>query len=484
MEIKLDKKNETNAFIIVSVKEEDYKAKYDKKLEDYRKQATIKGFRPGKAPLSLVKKMIGKEVRMDEVNDVVTKGINDYIQEEKLDLLGAPLPQTENVDFAKAKDFEFSYEIGLVPNFDYDISEKVEAANYKIDITSKEVDTYINNLRTRFGGVENPEVSDKDDFVYGEIYKIQEDAEENASKTFSVETLIPTNKISESQVDKFIGVKGGDTFTFDMEEALPDARERGFALGLEKEDAAELKGEFTMKVESITRRIAAELDEEFFKKIGAYKPVEPKMVTETIEGTEAEEAQVELEEDNEPEVMNEEEFRNEIMTRLKADYEKEGEALTEIYLRRDLIENTKMDLPDDFLKRWLMFANEGKFTKEQIDEEYPEFIKEMKWSLIQNRILKDKEVEITREDIMVEARREVQNMMARMGGGMQLPEAQMDSMAESFLKAEDGKHYQQIANQAMRNRSMQTIRESVSLKEKLISEEEFTEIAETIQKYS
>ncbi|WP_338765586.1 trigger factor [Bernardetia sp. ABR2-2B] len=474
MEIKLEKKNETNAFIHVSVKEEDYKAKFDKKLEDYRKQASIKGFRPGKAPMSLVNKMIGKEVRMDEVNDVVTKGVSDYIQEEKLDLLGAPIPQAENVDFGKSREFEFSYEIGLVPDFEYDISEKVEAENYKIDITSKEVDNYIDNLRSRFGTVENPEESDKEDFVYGEIFQMSKDEKGNETKSFSVETLIPINKITESEAEKFVGVKGGDTFTFTMEEALPNERERGFALGLEKEDAAKLSGEFTMVVESITRRIPAVMDEEFFKKVGAFKPVEPKAV---VEG---EEAQEESEEQAEPEVMNEEEFRNEIMTRLKDDYAKEGEALTDIYIRRDLIENTKIDLPDEFLKRWLAFANEGKFTKEQIEEEYPEFIKEMKWSLIQNRILKDKEVEITREDIMAEARKEVQNMMMRMGGGMQLPEAQMDNMAESFLKAEDGKHYQQIATQAMRNRSMQAIRESVSLKEKVVSEEEFAQIAESL----
>lgn len=474
MEIKLEKKSETNAFIHVSVVEEDYKAKFDKKLEDYRKQASIKGFRPGKAPMSLVKKMIGKEVRMDEVNDIVTKGVSDYIQEEKLDLLGAPVPQTEKVDFAKSKDFEFSYEIGLVPDFNYDISENVVADNYKIDITTKEVDTYINNLRTRFGSVENPEESEKDDFVYGEIYKMEKDEEGNETKTFSVETLIPTNKIAASQVDKFVGVKAGNEFTFDMVEALPNERERGFALGLEKEDAAKLSGEFTMVVESITRRIPAVMDEEFFKKVGAYKPVEPKMVTE------GEEAQEEIEEENEPELMNEEEFRNEILARLKEDYAKEAEALTDIYLRRDLIENTKIDLPDEFLKRWLEFANEGKFTKEQIEEEYPEFIKEMKWSLIQNRILKDKKVEITKEDILGEARREVQNMLMRMGGGMQVPEAQMDNMAESFLLAEDGKHYQQIATQAMRSRSMQAIRESVTLKDKVVSEEEFAKIAESL----
>jgi len=472
VEIKLEKKSETNGFIHVSVKEEDYKAKFDKKLEDYRKQASIKGFRPGKAPMSLVKKMIGKEVRMDEVNDIVTKGVSDYIQEEKLDLLGAPVPQPKDTNWAKETEFEFSYEIGLVPNFDYDISEKVVADNYKIDITTKEVDTYIDNLRTRFGSVENPEESAKDDFVYGEIFQMSKDEEGNETKSFSVETLIPTNKLAESQVDKFIGVKGGDSFTFDMAEALPNERERGFALGLEKEDAAKLSGEFTMVVESITRRIPAELDEEFFKKVGAYKPVEPKLVT---EGEEAQE-----EEQPEPEVMNEEEFRNEIMTRLKEDYDKEGQALTDIYLRRDLIENTKIDLPDEFLKRWLMFANEGKFTAEQIEEEYPEFIKEMKWSLLQNRILKDKEVEITREDILAEARKEVQNMMMRMGGGMQLPEAQMDNMAESFLRAEDGKHYQQIATQAMRQRSMQAIRESVTLKDKVVSEEEFAKIAESL----
>lgn len=484
MEIKLEKKNETNAFIHVSVKEEDYKAKFNKKLEDYRKQATIKGFRPGKAPMSLVQKMIGKEVRMDEVNDIVTKGVSDYIQEEKLDLLGAPIPQPKDTNWAKEKEFDFSYEIGLVPAFDYDISEKVEADNYKIDITTKEVDTYIDNLRTRFGSVENPEESEKDDFVYGEIFQMTKDEEGNETKTFSVETLIPTNKLAESQAAKFISVKSSDTFVFDMIEALPNEKERGFALGLEKDDAAKLSGEFTMVVESITRRIPAVMDEEFFKKVGAYKPVEPiepKMVTEsTEEGENQVEVIQEEEEQKEPEVMNEEEFRNEIMTRLREDYAKEAEALTDIYLRRDLIENTKIDLPDEFLKRWLAFANEGKFTIEQIEEEYPEFIKEMKWSLIQNRILKDKEVEITREDIMSEARKEVQNMMMRMGGGMQLPEAQMNNMAESFLKADDGKHYQQIATQAMRNRSMSTIRESVSLKEKVVSEDEFAKIAESL----
>ncbi|WP_291723986.1 trigger factor [Bernardetia sp.] len=474
MEIKLEKKNETNAFIHVSVKEEDYKAKFDKKLEDYRKQASIKGFRPGKAPMSLVKKMIGKEVRMDEVNDVVTKGVSDYIQEEKLDLLGAPIPQPKDTNWSKEKEFEFSYEIGLVPDFDYDISENVKADNYKIDITTKEVDNYIDNLRSRFGSVENPEESEKGDFVYGEIFQMGKDEEGNETKTFSVETLIPTNKIADSQVEKFVGVKGGDNFTFDMAEALPNEKERGFALGIETEDAAKLSGEFTMVVESITRRIPAPLDEEFFKKIGAYKPAKPEPV---VEG---EEPKAEEQEQPEPEVMNEEEFREEILNRLKEDYAKEAEALTDIYLRRNLIENTKIDLPDEFLKRWLAFANEGKFTAEQIEEEYPEFVKEMKWSLIQNRILKDKEVEITREDIIAEARKEVQNMMMRMGGGMQLPESQMDSMAESFLQADNGKHYQQIATQAMRQRSMEAVRESVTLNDKVVTEEEFAEIAESL----
>ena len=476
MEIKLEKKNETNAFIHVSVKEEDYKAKYDKKLEDYRKQASIKGFRPGKAPMSLVKKMIGKEVRMDEVNDVVTKKVSDYIREEKLDLLGAPIPQAKDVDWGKEKEFEFSYEIGLAPEFDYDISESVKANNYKIDITTKEVDNYIENLRSRFGSVENPEESEKGDFVYGEIFQMGKDEEGNETKTFSVETLIPTNKIADSQVEKFIGVKGGDDFTFDMVEAFPKEKERGFALGIETEDAAKLSGEFTMVVESITRRIPAPLDEEFFKKIGAFKPVKPAPV---VEG---EETEVEGQEQSEPEVMNEEEFREDIMNRLKNDYEKEANALTDIYLQRDLVENTKIDLPDEFLKRWLEFANEGKFTKEEIEKEYPAFVREMKWSLIQNRILKDKEVEITREDIVAEARKEVENMLMRMGGGMQLPETQMNSMAESFLQADNGKHYQQIATQAMRQRSIQAVRESVTLEDKVVSEEEFAEIAESLNK--
>ena len=211
MDITLDKKDSNVASIKVKLNEADYQSKVNEKIKDYSKKAQIKGFRQGKVPQGLIKKMYGKSILVDEINHMVGHAIQDYIRDNELKILGEPIPnqqQIESVDWDNQVDFEFEYNIGLVDDFKVDLTKKVKVTEYEIDVNDKVIDQTIDDVRSQFGKMTNPEVSEEGDLLYGTL--TQEGTDFSHDTTFDPSVLTKTN------AKKFVGKKKGDVIALDL----------------------------------------------------------------------------------------------------------------------------------------------------------------------------------------------------------------------------------------------------------------------------
>ena len=363
MDITLDKKSSTEASIKVTLKESDYQPNVEEKVKEYAKKATIKGFRPGKVPPSLVKKMYGKSIVVEEINNILSKSLSDYIKKEEIELIGEPLPNMEEaakIDWDNQKEFEFNYSIGMVDDFTYDLSKKQKINSYSIELDKKGLEETLNNVKKQFGTTTNPEVSEAEDAFYGEISQV--DGE------LSHEGLVSWSDLDKKAHKLFKGVKPGDVIEFEVEKTFADAHALSHVLSISEEEAKDLKGKFQFTVKNINRSSPAELNQELFDKVFGKDSVK-----------------------------DEQEFTAKVKEAVEGNYKRE----TDYYLRQSIIEhfvdNTTIEIPESFLKDWLLTSNEGKVTQEDIDREFADYVKSLKWDLIKNKIAKDNEIKVENE---------------------------------------------------------------------------------------
>jgi trigger factor len=260
LEITLDKHSANQASIKLTLNEADYQPKVDAKLKDYAKKAAIKGFRPGKAPISMVKGMYGVSILVEEINAILGESLNTYIKEQPFRILGEPLPvekEDNSIDWKTQKEFDFEYKIGFVENFDLALDNSIQATKYSIQVDDKLVNETIENLKSQYGNSTNPEVSEANDNIYGDLKA----TEGELTKTLS----LPLSKLSEKLAAKFIGVSKDAVVNFDANEV--EKAEWSEAFGLTDEEAAQAAGAFTFEVKNINRTEDAELNQEFFDKI-------------------------------------------------------------------------------------------------------------------------------------------------------------------------------------------------------------------------
>lgn len=437
MDITLDKKGSTEASIKIKLNEADYQPKIEEKVKEYRRKANIKGFRPGKAPAGLIKKMYGKAILVEEINQLISESLPKYIKDNNLNILGEPLPvdnKEESIDWDSQKEFEFAYDIGFVNDFAYDISDKVELTRNKITATDKEIDQEVDYLRNQFGERSNPETVEEDDFVNGVL------REKDAEKHFHV--YLKPAELSKKAAKQFIGLKKDDEITVDIEKLYDDKKKLAENLRVGEDEAAELKGDFTFKVEQINRIVMAEVNQEFFDKL--FGP---------------------------DQVKTEEELRQKIEESLKQNFDNESENLLNRDIRNKLMENTQFEMPDEFLKRWLLATNDGKITLEEIEKDYDEFAKETKWSLISNKITKDNELKVEPEKVREIA---IQQLEAQVGQPGIL--SQLGDQANSILQDYMSKNYMKIYNQAQDQKVLESIKEKITIKEKEVSFDEFKDL--------
>jgi trigger factor len=442
MDIVLEKKDTTNGTIKVNLKESDYQGKVAEKLKEYSKKANIKGFRPGKVPTSLIQKMYGKGILVDEINNLLSSSLNNYIKENKLPIIGDPLPDTDKaakIDWETQKDFEFNYRIGLVAEFKCEVSEKVKLPKYQIQIDDKVVKETLENLRNQYGKMSNPETTEEGDFIYGELKEVNGDFTSNA--------LVPSNKIKKSEQKKFAGKAKGDKIEFDIEKTFEDTAAIAHVTGLSLDEAKTKKGIFELTVTNINRTELAALDQEFFDKIFGKDTVK-----------------------------TEEEFSLKLKDTITENYARESENLTAREIHDHYVNNTKIELPNEFLKKWLFISNEGKVTEEQIEKEYDQYVGELKWSLIKNKIADENNIKVENEEIMAKTKQMIAQQFGNIAITEELQES-FDKIADNYLKQDNGKNYMKMFEQVFFDKVLDLIKSKISFQEKKINVEEFKEIA-------
>jgi trigger factor len=439
LEITLDKHSANQASVKIKLNEADYQPKVDAKLKDYAKKATIKGFRPGKAPVSMVKRMYGTSVLVEEINNLLSSSLNDYLKSQTFRILGDPLPVFEDadkIDWNEQKEFEFSYKIGFVEDVKVNLDGSLEATAYSIKMDEKEVDNTIENLRSQYGKMTNPEVSEENDFLYGDLKS--EDG--TFEKTFS----LPLSKVDKKSLKKFTGLKKGDSVEFDPSKTIK--KDLASTLGVSEEESANLKGNFTFTVQNINRTELAELNQEFFNKLFG-----------------------------EGQVNSEEELRNKVKSIMAENYNKELKVFSDEKIKEKLISNTNIELPESFLKEWLLKANEGKVTEEQVEKEYPIYAKQLAWTIISNAIAKENDIQAEHEDVIEKTKEMIREQFASSGLGSQL-EASMDMFVDNYLKGNEGQNYMQMLTSVQNDKVLSFVKEKADLKEEEIGVDKFQDL--------
>jgi len=442
MEILFDKKDAANASLTVKLTKEDYKSKVDHKIKDYTKKVSIKGFRPGKVPVAVVQKMYGKSLLVEEVSAILAESINTYINENKLRLLGEPLPDNEAtgiVVWNNDADYAFVYNLGLVPDFTVDLTAKTGLTAYDIEVNEKSVQETLENLKQQFGEMVDVETSSEGDFINGKLKEV--------AGTFESTTLLPTSKLAKSELKKFIDLKVGDTVSFDIQKAFDnDAAVIAHFTGASNEVAATMSGQFEFTVETVRHTKLPELNQELFDKVF---------------GKDA--------------VTSVEEFNIKLKETIVDNYKRESKSLLSRELQKALVENTKIDLPSAFLKRWLLTTNEGKISQEQIETEFDYYAKELKWNLIQNQLAEKNNIKVENNEVLDKTK----EMMRTQFGGMPL-DAQMEEFlnkfADNYLKEEKGKNYLKIYEQIVHDKTMEHLLSNIKLATKKVNVEQFQDL--------
>lgn len=449
MNITRENIDDLNAVLKVEIVKTDYAGRVETVLKDYRKKANIKGFRPGMVPIDLIRKMYGKAVRVDEINKVVSENIHKYLTDEKLEILGDPLPKAdeqEPVNFDTQDDFKFSFELGLAPVVELSLSKKDKIDNYVITIDEKMKNDYVSNYTRRFGEFRKSDVADEKDILKGKIEAVDEKGEliengiVNENSTLAVD-IIKDNDIKAS----FIGKKESETVIFDVRKAFPNDNEIAGLLQKKKEETEGLEGNFRFTINEITRFHPAVPGPELYNRIYG-------------EGV----------------VTSEEEFMKKIGEEISANLKKESEFKLKQDLRKMVIEKTDLPLPEEFLKKWLLRVNENT-TVEQIEKEFDSFRNDLKWQLIKNKVAKDNEIKITPEEMQKEAEI-ITRYQFQQYGLFYATDEQLSNYAKETLKREDDA--KRIADKILEDKVLENMKELVKIEDKNITAEEFNKLFE------
>jgi trigger factor len=443
--ITLDKKNSTDGLIKIKVTESDYQLKVEEKTKDYARKASIKGFRAGKVPTGVIKKMFGKSILVDEINHLLSHKLQDYIKENNLKIIGEPLPNREkadSIDWDSQKDFDFEYQVGIAEDFKYELSSKVKVKSYPIEVDEKVIDETITDLKKRFGKVDYPELSEAGDNLFGTLTSNEEGGFNNES------AIIDSSKITKKEQAKFAGLKKDETVTFDIQKIYDDAALTSQLLDVSEEVAKKASGKYSFKINNISRVEPAAINVELFDRVF---------------GKDA--------------VKNEEEFKAKVKETISQNYKRETDFFLEHHIEDHFISSTKINLPEDFLKNWLKATSEGKVTDDVIAKEFDAYTRNLKWDLIKNKIADDSKISVETEEVKARAKEVI---LAQFGGAAFAEQLQdkLDAIADNYLSHENGQNFMRLYNQLRHDKIMKHIRENITVVDKAVSVDEFKKIVQ------
>lgn len=450
MQISKTSIDELNIVVKITIEKQDYEATVNETLKDYRKKANMPGFRKGMVPAGLIKKMYGKSALAEEVNKLLSRELTKYIADEKLDILGEPLPSlTEKaiVDFNSDADFVFAFDLGLSPEIKPDFEKIGKLPYYEIAIDSQLIDNQLDGYSKRFGENVPAEIVGEKETVNGDFAQL--DAEGNIAEggIASQGVQVSVQLIKEDAVKAlFIGAKVGDVVKFNPRLALANDHEVTHLLKVKDDQIDSVDCDFNFTIKAINTFVAAEINEDLIKKVYG---------------------------DN-TDVKTIDEMRERIHTELKTNLLYSSNYRFLIDAKEALTNAVAMKLPDEFLKRWLVETNE-KVTAEQIEDEFVNFHKDLEWTLIKNKLAKENEIKVDESDIAAMAR-EMAQMQFLQYGMANVPEEYLNNYANSILQNKEQK--QKMAEKKIEDKILEFIKEKAGLNFKQVTQKEFDDLFE------
>lgn len=448
MNINLENIDAVNAIINLAIEKADYEKQVADVLKDYRQKATIPGFRPGKAPKGLIQKKFGTAVLVEEVNKLLSQNLSKYMVDEKLPILGEPLPneeKTKDFDWEKDENFEFAFDIALAPEVKVSLDKRSKYKYYNIEV-SEEMITQQEEMATSQLGENVPVDEAKDNSsVRGNFVQLDAEGNEVEGGIAPEGVLVAVDMIKDEEIkNAFVGGKKDDIVIFNPMKAFPNKTEVAHMLNIKPEEAETLDSDFRFTVTEILQFVKAELNEELFKKLYG----------------------------EETEVKTIEDFRAKIKSEIAANLVYSSDHKFTIDARDTLVEKTEMEIPEAFLKRWLTGINK-ELTQEQIDNDFPAFILDLKWQLIKDVIAKENEIQVTPEE-GVEFAKKMALAQYQQYGINDVPEEQLESFANMMLEKQEEK--ERIFKKIAEDKVVAVVKEKVTLQEEEISQEKFNEM--------
>lgn len=440
--------NASSAILKVQIAPADYQTKVSNALEKYRKQVKVPGFRPGKVPMGMIQKQYGKAMLAEELNKIVSDSLFSYVNDNKIEILGNPIPKSDvevKGDFNNPGDFEFTYEIGLAPKIELSLSNKDKFDYVKVKIDADLIDKQIDDLRRRYGKLVASEKVGDQDMILAQFVEL------NADETIKEGGILHSSTISMEFVENkdakkaLKGAKVGDKIVVNPVHVSRGGKDTAAMLGISEEALETISDKFQMTINEIRQMELAELNQELFDKLfGAGA------------------------------INSEEELRERIAKDLELMFANDSDRLLTRAVYESLVANTKVDLPTDFLKRWIQLSNEKPITMEEIESQFEGYEKSMKWQLIQGHIFKSNDIKVDQAEALEYTKSLLVNQYAQYG----IPAPEDKELTASAIqvltnKEESARVYDMLAESKL----TEFFKKTVKLNDKMVSYDEFVEIA-------
>lgn len=441
--------DDLNAVIKLQIVKEDYETRVNNLLKDYRKKANINGFRAGKVPMGVIKKMYGTPVLAEEVNKILSEELTKYIRENELNIMGEPLPNETDqkaIDWEKDTEFEFIFDIALSPEYTLNLSKKDKIEFYKIIVDEKMITNGVDMHARRFGSNDPADVIEDKELLKGNFAQVDADGKlvEEGIVSENVAMSLEYMKDEDSK-KKFVGTKKDDVVVFNPAKAFSNKSDIASMLNISKEEAETIDADFQFTITEITKFINAELNQELFDKVFG-------------EGT----------------VSSEEEFKNKIKEDIEKQLINDSDYKFLIDAKAKLVKKAKIELPEAFLKRWIVATNKD-MTVEQVETDFANYSDEFKWQLIKNRLIQENDLSVSQEEVLEFAKKQAL-MQFQQYGMMDVPEEYLNNYAQQMMQNQDEqrKIYERKADEKV----VEFLKEKIKLEEKELTTEEFNKMFE------
>ena len=426
-----------NYKLTIEIAAADYAEPLRKRLNEYRRKADIKGFRRGMAPMNLIQRFYGDQALYDSVNGLVGEALDNFIRENKVRVVGEPMPAEDQpqLSWKAGESFTFKFDIAQTPELNIEVGKDDKIPYYEINITAAEKKAQKEQLLQQYGSLQEGKKAGEQDYIVADI-------ENEGHKAEGV--YVSVSHVAEEARGAFLGKKAGDKFQVDVNAAFTNETDRAAMLKVQKDQLASLDPMFTFTVVNVKTYVAAEENQETYDKIFG-----------------------------EGKVTTPEQFEQKIEERIKASHEQEANYRFGADVRKYFVQKAQLELPEAFLKRWLVYANEGKFTAEQVEKEFPAFLEDFKWQLVRGSLMQKFGLKVSQADLQAAAESFVAYQYA-MYGMAGVPENIIKSSAENVLQ--DQNQRRRLEEQCEDNLTIAKVREEVTLQTKKISQDKFREL--------